>query len=156
MALKLKESGNDGKVKGSKEMNFLGEGTYVEGTIETTGSIRTDGKVQGAIKTDDTLYIGSHGIVSGEIQARMAVVGGKIEGNIKVDEKLVLEANSTLVGNLRTNKLVIDEGAVFQGKSDMGAETGAKKSAQSIPFQSKEKVMETSKEEKKGDTNPSQ
>lgn len=123
MALKLKETSNS--LKSSNELNFLGEGTYVEGVIETKGSLRIDGKVKGAVKAEDTLTIGSSGLVMGEVQARSVILGGKIEGNIKVSEKLVLEAKSTLVGNLKTKNLVIDEGAVFQGKSDMGVSATA-------------------------------
>ena len=135
MALKFKESGNSSK--GIDEMNILGEGTYVEGIVETKGSLRIDGKVKGTIKAKDLLTIGSNGIVSGDIQAREAIVGGRIEGNIKISEKLVLEANSTLVGNLKTKKLVIDEGALFQGKSDMGAVPEAGDKEKYPSFQSK-------------------
>ena len=118
MALKMKDS-TDGS-KGSGELNFLGEGTYIEGKLEAKGSIRIDGRVKGAVKTADTLTVGNNGVVEGKIEARNAVVGGKIEGEIFISEKLILESKSTLIGNLRTKKLVIDEGAVFQGKSDMG------------------------------------
>ncbi|MEJ2637444.1 MAG: polymer-forming cytoskeletal protein [Calditrichia bacterium] len=107
MALKMKETGNGSK--GSNELNFLGEGTYVEGTIQTKGSLRIDGEIKGAIKASDTLTIGSNGKVSGEVHARMAVVGGRVEGEVSVEEKLVLESNSVLVGNLKAKKLVIDE-----------------------------------------------
>ncbi len=119
MSLKLKDAGTGGK--SSTELNFLGEGTYLEGTIETKGSLRIDGKVKGNVIVADMLTVGNNGTISGEIQAREAVIGGRIEGNIKTQEKLVLEASSTLIGNLETKKLVIDEGAVFQGKSEMGA-----------------------------------
>jgi cytoskeletal protein CcmA (bactofilin family) len=119
MGLKMKDSGNGGR--GVGELNFIGEGTVLEGKIETKGSLRIDGKVKGAIRTADTLTIGMSGRVEGEIFARNAVVGGRIEGNISVEDKLVLEAKSVLIGNLKAKKLVIDEGAVFQGKSDMDA-----------------------------------
>lgn len=119
MALKRKDAGNGGK--GVNELNFLGEGTYLEGSLETQGSLRIDGKVKGTVKAGDTLTVGSNGKIEGELYARNAVVGGRIEGNVKVDEKLVLETNSVLIGNLKAQKLVIDEGAVFQGKSEMGA-----------------------------------
>ncbi len=119
MGLKMKDSGNGGR--GVGELNFIGEGTVLEGKIETKGSLRIDGKVKGAIRTADTLTIGMSGRVEGEIFARNAVVGGRIEGNISVEDKLVLEAKSVLIGNLKAKKLVIDEGAVFQGKSDMEA-----------------------------------
>ncbi|HFE62852.1 MAG TPA: polymer-forming cytoskeletal protein [Caldithrix sp.] len=125
MALKLKEMGNSGKA--SNELNFLGEGTYVEGLVETKGSLRIDGKVKGTVKAEDILTVGSNGVIEGEVNARSVILGGRIEGNIKVEDKLVLETKSTLIGNLKTKNLVIDEGAVFQGKSDMGASTLAGK-----------------------------
>ena len=118
MTLRLKDTGNNSGR--SNELNLLGEGTYLEGKIESKGSIRIDGKVKGTVITSDILTIGSKGYVSGKIEAQEAIVGGKIEGDIKASEKLILEANSTLVGNIETKKLVIDEGAIFQGKSDMG------------------------------------
>ncbi len=148
MALKLKDT--DEGLKISNELNFLGVGTYVEGTVETKGSLRIDGKVKGAVKAGDTLTIGSRGEVSGEVNARMAVVGGKIDGNIQVEEKLVLEANSILVGNLKAKKLVIDEGAFFQGKSDMDAKKQMKKEAPPLDFQTKEENMDESNLSQKG------
>jgi cytoskeletal protein CcmA (bactofilin family) len=135
MALKSKDV--DDEVKVSNELNFLGTGTFVEGTVETKGSLRIDGRVKGAVKTADTLTIGAKGEVYGEVQARMAIVGGKIDGNVNAEEKLVLEANSILIGNLKTKKLVIDDGAIFQGKSDMGAPKQAKKETSPLDFQPK-------------------
>ncbi len=105
---------------GSNELNFIGAGTSLEGTIETNGSLRIDGRVKGTVKSSDTVTIGAGGEVNGEIFARNAIVGGKIEGNISVEEKLVLESTSVLTGNLRAGKLIIDEGAVFNGNSEMG------------------------------------
>lgn len=118
MALRLKETGNDSR--GVNELNLLGEGTFLEGKIKSKGSIRIDGKLKGSIVTADVLTIGSKGFVSGEVEAREAILGGKIEGNIKAIEKLVLEPNSILIGNIETKKLIIDEGAIFQGKANMG------------------------------------
>ena len=133
MASKTREMESD--FKQSNELNFIGSGTYVEGSIEAKGSLRIDGRVKGAVKAADTLTIGAKGEVSGEVHARMAVVGGKVDGDIRVEEKLVLEANSVLVGNLKAKKLVIDDGAIFQGKSDMGASKSIKSSPAPIQFQ---------------------
>jgi len=135
MSLRSKNEENDNKM--TNELNLIGVGTFVEGTVETKGSLRIDGRVKGAVKAGETLTIGGKGEVSGEIQARMAVVGGRIEGDIRVEEKLVLETNSVLIGNLKAKKLVIDEGALFQGKSDMGAPKGGKIAAHPVEFQPK-------------------
>jgi cytoskeletal protein CcmA (bactofilin family) len=124
MAIKSRDE--SGEIKTTNELNFIGTGTYLEGAIEAKGSMRIDGKVKGAVKAADTLTVGAKGEISGEVHARTAIVGGKIEGDVRVEEKLVLEANSILVGNLKAKKLVIDDGAVFQGKSDMGATKSSK------------------------------
>ncbi len=135
MALKLKDAGSG--FTGTNELNFLGLGTYIEGTIETKGSLRVDGRVKGAVKAGDTLTVGAKGEISGEVNARMAVIGGRIEGDIRVEEKLVLEPNSILIGNLKAKKLVIDDGAVFQGKSDMGASKSLKSDSHASEIKAK-------------------
>lgn len=104
----------------STELNFLGNGTTVEGTVRTTNSIRVDGKIKGKLICKNTLTVGINGVIEGEIEAKNAIIGGKIHGKVKVAEKLVLESKSILLGDLKANKLLIDEGAVFEGTSDMG------------------------------------
>jgi cytoskeletal protein CcmA (bactofilin family) len=104
----------------STELNFLGNGTVVEGTIKTTNSVRVDGKLKGKLICKNTLTIGVNGSIEGEVEAKNAIIGGKVNGKIKVAEKLVLESKSVLIGDLKASKLLIDEGAVFEGTSDMG------------------------------------
>ncbi|NOX36165.1 MAG: polymer-forming cytoskeletal protein [Calditrichaeota bacterium] len=119
MAFKAKNSGTM-----SNELNFIGSGTFLEGLIETSGSLRVDGRVKGTIKSNDSVTIGSAGEVVGDVYARNAIIGGKVEGNVIVQEKLILESTSILNGNLRAGKLIIDEGALFNGKSEMGEASG--------------------------------
>ena len=113
----LKENGVESS---STELNFLGSGTVVDGTIKSTNSVRVDGKIKGKLICKNTLTIGVNGEIEGDVEAKNAIVGGKIKGKIKVAEKLVLEAKSVLIGDLKASKLLIDEGAVFEGTSDMG------------------------------------
>lgn len=113
----LKENGVESS---STELNFLGSGTVVDGTIKSTNSVRVDGKIKGKLICKNTLTIGVNGEIEGDVEAKNAIVGGKIKGKIKVTEKLVLEAKSVLIGDLKASKLLIDEGAVFEGTSDMG------------------------------------
>lgn len=104
----------------STELNFLGGGTIVEGTVKANNSVRVDGRIKGKLICKNTLTIGVNGEIEGDVEAKNAIVGGKIKGKIKVTEKLVLEAKSVLIGDLKASKLLIDEGAVFEGTSDMG------------------------------------
>jgi cytoskeletal protein CcmA (bactofilin family) len=121
MAFKMKDVQG-----GSNELNFIGAGTYVEGNIETKGSLRIDGKVKGIVKSGDTLTVGSGGEIIGEVHVKNAIIGGKIEGDVNIEQKLVLESTSSLSGNIRANKLIIDEGAFFTGKSQMGTNQNMK------------------------------
>jgi cytoskeletal protein CcmA (bactofilin family) len=115
--LALKENGAESS---STELNFFGGGTVVEGTIRANNSVRVDGRIKGKLICKNTLTIGVNGEIEGDVEAKNAIIGGKIKGKIKVAEKLVLEAKSILIGDLKASKLLIDEGAVFEGTSDMG------------------------------------
>jgi cytoskeletal protein CcmA (bactofilin family) len=110
----------NGSSTSSTELNFLGGGTVVEGTIRTDNSVRIDGKLKGKLICKNTLTVGLNGEIEGEVQAKNAIVGGKIKGKISITEKLVLESKSVLIGELKASKLIIDEGSVFDGTSDMG------------------------------------
>jgi len=103
----------------STELNFLGGGTVVEGTVRSENSVRIDGKLKGNLICKQTLTVGVNGEIEGEIEAKNAIIGGKINGKIKVAEKLVLESKSTLIGELKAGKLLIDEGAVFENPSNL-------------------------------------
>lgn len=114
----------------SNQLNYITAGTFFEGTIDTKGSIRIDGKVKGTIKASDEVRVGRSGEINGEIFAKNARVAGRVDGNVTIEQKLTLESESALNGNLSAGKLIIDEGATFNGKSEMGGSRsgdGAKK-----------------------------
>ncbi len=118
---------------GSTELNFIGKGTVVNGEISTESSLRVDGRVKGKIICKNTLTVGETGQVEGEVDANNAIIGGKVNGKLFIKQKLVLESKSSLIGELKASKLIIDEGAVFQGTSDMGVQpnpAGGKDQAQ--------------------------
>ena len=103
----------------STELNFFGGGTRLEGTIRADSSVRIDGKLKGKLQCKNTLTVGANGEIEGEVEAKNAIVGGKIKGKIIVSEKLVLESKAVLIGDLKASKLIIDEGAIFDGTSLM-------------------------------------
>ena len=98
---------------------FLGKGSAVEGTIKVQGTLRVDGRVKGQVSATDSLVIGKEGEIEGEVRVKNAIVGGRIKGKVFASGKVVLEAKSTFHGELKTSKLVIDEGAIFEGMCSM-------------------------------------
>jgi cytoskeletal protein CcmA (bactofilin family) len=98
---------------------IIGKGSAVEGSVKVQSSLRVDGRIKGQVSTTDSLVIGKEGEIEGEVRVKNAIVGGKIKGKIFASGKVVLEAKSSFYGELKTSKLVIDEGAIFEGVCSM-------------------------------------
>jgi cytoskeletal protein CcmA (bactofilin family) len=105
---------------------LIGHGTTLNGTLNVSSSMRVDGKILGEITCSDSLLVGKTGEVEASIKVKNATIGGRIEGDIEASEVVVLEGNSTVIGNVTTKKLIIEEGAVFNGTCHMSGETSGK------------------------------
>lgn len=99
---------------------LIGKGAIIEGNLTLQHSLRIDGKLIGNVKSTDSIIIGKDGEVEGEVEVKNAVIGGKIKGKIVASGKVTLETTSVFNGQLKANKLVIDEGSIFDGTSQMG------------------------------------
>ncbi len=120
---------------------FLGKGSTIEGNIKVEHSLRIDGKVKGDVTSGDTLVVGSEGEINGNVHVKNLVLGGKIAGTVLAPGRTVLEAHSELQGELKTGKLVIDEGAVFDGKCSMNEKSKTDKPTGEKPAAERETII---------------
>jgi len=109
-----------GKMEIATELNLIAAGTVFDGKLRTPGSIRIDGKITGEVTAAQNVSLGSGGDIEGNISAKNVTIGGRIRGMIVAQEKLVFESKAVVRGDIRAAKLVVDEGAVFDGKCVMG------------------------------------
>lgn len=100
-------------------LNVIGEGTSIQGNIQSNGDIRIDGQLVGNLTTQGKLVIGNSGNIKGDIQCRNAEVSGSIQGKITVNELLSLKATAKLHGDIITKKLAIEPNAIFTGTCNM-------------------------------------
>ena len=107
------------KRSADSELSLIGSNTVIEGKIITEGSIRIDGKLVGDLVAKANAAIGPSGIVEGTVQAVNISLAGKVTGSLTANEKLVLESKANVKGAIRASRLVIDEGAVFDGHCAM-------------------------------------
>ncbi|MBD3403258.1 polymer-forming cytoskeletal protein [candidate division GN15 bacterium] len=112
------------KTNGSSEVSgamntIIGKDTVFTGTLDVKGQVRVDGTVKGKIICSDCVTVGSSGTVEADIEADSAVIAGKMHGNITTSGKIELQAKCEMEGDMRTNSLVIEQGAVFCGACDM-------------------------------------
>jgi cytoskeletal protein CcmA (bactofilin family) len=104
--------------KADKIEAFVGQETEIEGSIKTTETIRIDGKIKGDLHAESVI-IGEHGQILGDINANKVVVGGRVKGNIAASNMLELTPKAVVLGDIRTSKLVIADGANFEGNCQM-------------------------------------
>ena len=104
----------------SQTSNTIGKETILEGSLESVGNVRIEGKVFGNVKAKAKFVMGTEAYVDGSVTARSAEVGGKIRGNIEVSEMLILKPSAVINGDILTNQLVVEPGATFNGGCKMG------------------------------------
>lgn len=104
----------DGKIS-----TIIGKDTTITGTIDVKGPLRIDGTINGKVKCEDTVTIGSSGEIEAEVNCRNAAISGKITGNIVASEKVELLAKAEITGDIKTKSLVIEQGAIFCGSCNM-------------------------------------
>lgn len=140
----------------------IGKGATLQGNIDTFGNVRVDGKLIGDIRSKSKVATGNASVVEGCITAQNAEIEGEVKGSIEVAELLVLKSTAIIHGDIITTKMVVEAGAVFNGKCQMGDLEQIKKMMQkNEPEQEKKPVnpsnsnttkdnANTGKEEKTG------
>jgi cytoskeletal protein CcmA (bactofilin family) len=114
------------KNENGSELSLITVGMVIEGKLQASGSVRIDGQIKGDVVVTQNVSLGSSGNVEGNITAKGVTVGGTVHGTILAQEKLVLESKAVVRGDIKAVKLVIDEGALFDGRCMM---SGAQKQA---------------------------
>ncbi len=98
---------------------ILGHEGIFEGKVSVKHSVRVDGKLKGELSSTESLTVGREGFIEGNVTAKHLICGGRIRGTVIISGRTLLEETSELIGDLKTSKLVIEEGAILQGKTDM-------------------------------------
>lgn len=115
MAFGIKER-SDAEISGTGGLNLIGRGTVITGDINSSSNLRIEGEIIGNISCQDTITIAVSGTVKGNVSAKTVILGGKITGNMDVREKIMIESKGVINGEIRTRRLIIEEGAIFDGK----------------------------------------
>ncbi|MDQ2949587.1 MAG: polymer-forming cytoskeletal protein [Acidobacteriota bacterium] len=98
----------------------IGKSVMIKGQIFSREDLTVDGEVEGSIELQENrLTIGPHGKVNAGVKAREIVVLGAINGNVEASEKIDIRKDAKLVGDIKTSRIVIEDGAYFKGSIDI-------------------------------------
>jgi cytoskeletal protein CcmA (bactofilin family) len=98
----------------------IGKSVTIKGQILSREDLIVDGEIEGAIELNDhRLTVGPNGRVRAGIKAREIVVLGSIEGDVEALDKIDIRKDAKLVGDIKTARIVIEDGAYFKGSIDI-------------------------------------
>lgn len=104
----------------SRGSAVLGKSVNVKGQIYSREDLTIDGEVEGTVEMQEhRLTVGPNGKVLASVKAREIVVLGTIHGNVEVADKIDIRKDAKLVGDIKTARIVIEDGAYFKGSIDI-------------------------------------
>lgn len=98
----------------------IGKNVTITGQIYSREDLFVDGEVEGTIElAENRLTIGANGKVKASVHAREVVIIGSVQGNVEATEKVDLRKDARLLGDIKTSRIVIEDGAIFKGSIDI-------------------------------------
>jgi cytoskeletal protein CcmA (bactofilin family) len=88
----------------------------ITGDLETSGSLRIDGRMDGTVRRADVVVLGVGATMAGDIHAREVVIGGTLTGTVHASERVELQATGIVTGDLVTQSVLVQEGGVVNGR----------------------------------------
>ncbi|TAN59290.1 helix-turn-helix domain-containing protein [bacterium] len=88
-------------------------------TFRDPVNLRINGKFEGTLETKGNLVIGPQAVVNAQIIGDEIVVAGRLKGEILAKKKLTLLDSAVAEIKVRTAKLTVHEGAIFEGVCHM-------------------------------------
>ncbi len=110
--------------------SFLGEGTEIVGEVKFAEIMRVDANISGSIHSDaGSLLVMEKGHIKADVEAGTVEIGGIVEGKITARTSVKLLSTGRVYGDIYTPALIIEYGAVFEGRCSM---VKGKKAAEEI------------------------
>jgi cytoskeletal protein CcmA (bactofilin family) len=105
----------------------LGKNVTVKGQIFAREDLTIDGEVEGTVECHEhRLTIGPNARVQAGLKAREIIIQGSIQGNVDATDKIDIKKEAKLVGDIKTSRIVIEDGAYFKGSIDISKPSAAK------------------------------
>src|SRR5215472_5502157 len=112
----------------------IGKAVKIVGQIYSKEDLFVDGDLEGTVEAlEHKLTIGPNGTVHASVRAREVVALGTIQGNVEATDKIEIRKDAKLVGDIRTARIIIEDGAYFKGSIDIVKDAKNAPKPQSAP-----------------------
>lgn len=112
----------------------IGKSVMIKGQIFSREDLTIDGEIDGSVELHEhRLTVGPNGKLQAGVKAREVVVLGTIHGNVEASDKIDIRKDAKLVGDIKTARIVIEDGAYFKGSIDIARPEAARTPAPAQP-----------------------
>jgi cytoskeletal protein CcmA (bactofilin family) len=110
----------------------LGKDVRFKGVVHFEGTVQLDGCFEGEIHTTGILVVGEHAVIRGTLTVCTLISGGKIHGQVTATDKVQLLKSAVHIGDVQSPAFLIEAGAYFKGRVDMGKSPWEDESLQQV------------------------
>jgi cytoskeletal protein CcmA (bactofilin family) len=111
----------------SKNVSVIGPTLVFKGELSADEDLVIEGTIEGTIAHHKkNLTIGKNGRVTADIHASSVLVEGALNGDIHSDGLVSLAKDAMVIGDVYCNRIVMEDGARFNGRIEMAIPTPLK------------------------------
>jgi cytoskeletal protein CcmA (bactofilin family) len=114
-------------------ISILGEGAEFTGEISLNSGLRVDGIIKGKLRSEAALIIGAGGKIDAEAHVRRISINGEFRGTIHASERVEIHKDGKVFGEIFSPCLIIEAGAIFEGRCNMNSSKSLKQEEVSLP-----------------------
>ncbi len=105
----------------SKNVYVIGPTLFFKGELSADEDLFIEGRIEGTIAHHkQNITVGKQGRVKADIDATSVIIEGQLVGDIRSDGTVTLAKGADVEGNIFCSRIVMEYGARFKGKLNMG------------------------------------
>ena len=113
------DSTRPGQPSGTRTTTVLTSDCEFKGALAFSGELELHGRLEGTIESEGgALTVGEQALIKAEIKVNDVLIYGKVQGNIYATGRIELRGKAEVYGDLHSNRLAMDDGVVFVGRSN--------------------------------------
>jgi len=101
------------------EAGVIGKGIEIKGELRGEEDLIIEGRVEGTITLKKHLIVETTGVVVADVQTENITIKGQMNGNMAATDKVEFAANARVDGDVKSPRVVIEDGARFRGNVEM-------------------------------------
>jgi cytoskeletal protein CcmA (bactofilin family) len=104
------------------EPSHIGKNLILQGTLTGDEDVVVEGQINGSISITKHLVVETSGSIEADLQVEDLTVAGTVRGDVQASRRILIKKTGTLVGNMKAPKIMIEEGALFNGRIETHAQ----------------------------------